>query len=112
MTCKECGKVPAPEKYYRDMADAMRVRQLCFHCLFWTKHLERSPSVIINGEHYIIGDEKPDTRAYFRGFSGRKFVIMFNNGEKVTTTNLWYQGKIPEHFRDRMPDNASMVEDI
>lgn len=26
--------------------------------------------------------------------------------KKGETTNLWHQGKIPEHYRGRLPDNA------
>lgn len=29
-----------------------------------------------------------------------------NSGEKVISNDWWYQGEIPECFRDIMPDNA------
>jgi hypothetical protein len=49
--------------------------------------------------------ENEDTEHY-RGFAGRRFVIRFHDGRIVETTNLWSNGIIPEHFRDRLLDNA------
>lgn len=35
-----------------------------------------------------------------------KFTTIKNSGEKVISNDWWYQGEIPECFRDIMPDNA------
>lgn len=62
----------------------------------------------IDGNHYVIGKE--DNKAGFRGFAGHKFVIEFisgpHQGKIIETTNLWHQGKIPEEYRELLPDNA------
>lgn len=84
----------------------------CFNCDFWTEIIRAAnkSSVCIDGHHYQIGAEhgsNPDVR----GFGGRRFHIRFFDGRQLTTTNLWYQGKIPSHFRDQLPDNAEFVKE-
>lgn len=104
--CKECGKIEN-SKHYTTGANLL-AHQLCFHCDFWTDYVEqkdRPEMVVIDNAHYVVGDEKPSIWGV-RGFAGRKFVIEFFDGRKVTTTNLWYQGNIPERFLERLPDNA------
>lgn len=62
---------------------------------------------IINGTHYYIDNE--DAEGYFRGFGGAEFIIEFNDGAIVKTTNLWCQGNIPDEFKDLFPNNAKFV---
>lgn len=72
---------------------------------FWQEKLDfdkENPhkGCVIDNHHYIIDDE--DSKAtYFRGFGGAKFRIKFNDGQIITTTNLWHQGEIPENWRDK-----------
>ena len=40
------------------------------------------------------------------GFGGRIMEAIKNSGEKVISNDWWYQGEIPECFRDIMLDNA------
>jgi hypothetical protein len=47
----------------------------------------------------------------WKGFGGRKFIILFEDGRKVITTNLWSQGEIPKSFREDLPNNAKFIED-
>lgn len=63
---------------------------------------------IIDGHHYIIEDEF--STSSFRGFGGRKFQILFDDGYSVATTNLWYQGEIPQEFG--IKNNAKFKEDL
>ena len=105
--CCKCGNSVDSSKYvnYREMES----RHLCLHCNFWQNHVDNDATVIViaNGEHYIIGDE--NSTDYFRGFGGAKVTIKFNDGRVVKSSNLWYQGDIPERFRNEMPDNAEIV---
>lgn len=105
--CKRCGK--EFENFWgKDLEEA----QMCFHCKFWTDLLEedkqRDPHewCVINGTHYIIGDENQEGSSASRGFGGSKFHIIFDDGYEVDTTNLWCQGDIDEDFIKYFPNNA------
>lgn len=89
----------------------------CGTCTFWLGQIDTEPErrAVINGTHYRIepetGGRYPATGAG-RGMGGRRVVIRFTDGRHpaaVATTNLWFQGRIPEHLRDRLPDNAVFV---
>ena len=107
--CKECGK---EEKLHwiKEENDKLISRNLCFKCNFWfEKTLIKDESNVarIDGRHYQIASETD--KSSFRGYGGAKFIILFNDGRKITTTNLWHQGAIPKHFKKRLPDNAKFL---
>jgi hypothetical protein len=112
-TCKECTKLVEEKKlpYSEALNKELIFKQLCFSCNFWCIRclgVESLKSVRVNGLHYWIGNTCGGDKK-FRGFGGRRFVIRFMGGREVTTTNLWHQGEIPEHFRERLPDNATFL---
>lgn len=41
---------------------------------------------------------------------GRIKEAISNDGRKIISNDWWYQGKIPEEFKELMPDNAKWVE--
>ena len=108
--CYECGK--REECYWNEETNKTLIKyQLCFNCNFWREKvlMKDKPKVVrIKGSHYTIGAEEAPT-GMFRGFGGRVFKILFDDGREVTTTNLWHQGIIPEHFKERLPDNAKFL---
>ena len=110
MKCKICGEEFDSSYYYKDTEKAMNEHQMCFGCNFWREKIEQDAQqpphkvAIIDGVHYYIDDENVVSK--FRGFDGNKFEIHFNDGTKVTTTNLWCQGDIPPEWRQHFPDNA------
>jgi hypothetical protein len=88
---------------------------LCYNCRYWLARMAEPEDVWrvrINGRQYLVG---PVESAYSpdscRGFEGKLFCIEFPDGRRISTRNLWHNGKIPAHFRDRMPDNARFVGD-
>ena len=109
--CVKCG-APVDANRYR-CSEEMTQKCLCFDCNFWTEHVQRDRNenkdvfVVANGKHYII-DESPNP--YFKGYGGAKWTIRFNDGRVVKTDNLWFQGLIPELFRDKLPDNAVLID--
>lgn len=111
LVCKECG---AREKLHWDGPTNKRLKekQRCFTCDHFLRLLEEWPtkSLRIDGGHYIVGPETPSNKT-FRGFGGQCFRIERFTGERIVTTNLWHQGTIPEHLRERMPDNARFVKE-
>ena len=105
MKCTKCNKTVIP--YFLDN------KRVCFSCHFWDETLKRDKTYpphkvcIIDGVHYVIAPE--DSTDPFRGFGGHKFQIEFFDGTKVTTTNLWHQGEIPEIWKEKFKNNARFV---
>ena len=98
--CKNCGKLEWTRYIDND--------GLCVNCYFWSKHesAKNSPqSVRVNGYQYFIGGEI-DCNLHFKGHGGKLFTILFEDGRMVKTTNLWYNGQIPDHFKSQLPNNA------
>ena len=85
---------------------------MCFNCSFWDDVLKTKDdvkSVRVDGVQYWIGKEEYKYPEEFRGFGAQKFHIKFNDGRETITTNLWCKGNIPEHFEDRLKDNAKFL---
>lgn len=104
-SCRECGQSD-PARYYAEKREEMLAKSLCFRCEFWLRWVAKrdDPSVVrVGAEHCVIGDEKAGG---MRGFDGHQWRIEFFDGRVVSTTNLWSQSTIPDHFRDRLPPNA------
>lgn len=109
--CRECGQIFSTN-YQEDTKANILKDNICFTCYFWKSKLSIKDdpcTVRINGVHYFIGDNNSSKHA-FKGFGGREFNIRFNDGRLVTTCNLWCQGDISDHFKERLPDNATFVE--
>lgn len=114
MSCRICH---ADIDFRTFNSEHLRNVQLCFFCDFWwVKIYWRANGDItpdghrvarIKNNHYVI---HPDGSTSFEGFGGRKHVIRFDNGEEVTTHNLWHQGEIPQRFRSHLPNNAVFVD--
>jgi len=108
IVCKVCGETE--RLTYGTHNERLKSERLCFTCEFWLRYVWNDPTepraLVINGGHFMIGDEERRHPGEMRGFAGRKFLIEKFTGEQIVTTNLWYQGKIPQHFRERLPDNA------
>jgi len=112
--CVECGTDDAAN-YTDSVREDMIARQLCHSCRFWLDYVAQADNPrIFRVEitpglpgHYYIG---PEDAGPFRGFAGRKFHFIGNDGRDVVSTNVWFQGDIPERFRDRLPVNARLVE--
>lgn len=111
MKCKICGKEEDPSRFGFGVKDELEKECHCFECHFWASRLEEDKNLpphtvcMIDGGHYIIEDE--NDKSHFRGFGGDKFVIKFNDGTEVTTTNLWYQGKPQGYWKEKFPNNAN-----
>lgn len=109
MKCKECGKKIETTFVH---SESLKIMGLCNSCHRWGELCNRDrllkDCVRINGKHYIVGPED-DTRRQWRGYGGSKFRIRKFDGGEIVTTNLWHQGDIPDHFRERLPDNAEFA---
>jgi hypothetical protein len=106
ITCQVCGEQQQAH-YTGETRDRMVERQLCFPCLFWQGYVETKDDpthFVADGHHYVIMEE--DGSPAFRGYGGSKWLIKFNDGREVVTTNLWHQGAVPILWREQLPDSA------
>lgn len=106
--CRECGKTDNPENWLG--GEKIAASGLCFHCKHWDDLLrikDRPDVVRVDGVHYMIGTAKTPGR--WNGFGGDRFKIKFRDGREAETVDLWCQGHIADHFKERMPDNAVFI---
>lgn len=78
---------------------------------YWLGHIEFADDprqARIAGKLYYIKPE--DDPVFMRGMRGTPHVIEFKDGRLVRTTNLWICGRIPEAYREQLPDNAHFRE--
>lgn len=111
--CVECGCVFGTN-YCEPYKSIMIRDNVCFGCNHWREMMQHNGSTrqaIINGSHYLVCAENSNPSRW-NGHGGRKFSIRFNDGREITTTNLWSQGDIPKHFKDRLKDNAKFAHQL
>jgi hypothetical protein len=103
--CRECGGLVSTSYNNRDQ---LIERNLCYGCDLWTDRVqlvkEDPTRIIVGGQMYSIGSEDPNNVC--RGYGGRQFIFTLHTGQVIKSTNTWFGGEVPAHFRDRLPDNA------
>jgi len=113
-TCWSCGALTC-ERSMSNRADLVKTG-LCFYCMVWFENVAKTMAkperyVVAGGRLYAIGEEKPGTPDHCKGFGGRRHEIVFNDGRRVVSTNLWSMGEVPPEFRSRFSDNARFEGD-
>lgn len=104
MQCVVCGKEIEKSQY----GSAVLCGGECFKKHYWNDIIsEREKHIIINGDCYYDAGNMPDSYTGFLGHSGRKFYIKYFDGRIMSTNNLWYNGTVPEEFRNQLKDNAT-----
>lgn len=108
MICKICGKEFEKIRYMHPNDNICS--DACFDDNYWLERANnKNEFIIIDRECYYVGKEEDNCG--FKGFDGRKFKIrMMNNGKEFTTTNLWYNGRIPQKYLDILQDNAEFIK--
>lgn len=105
MKCAICGREMAKPMYGGDFKD---VCNRCFDDRYWQLILaEKEQHLVIEGECYYKGEE--NEHGLPRGFNGREFqyIMLDDPTETVhSCTNLWLNDRVPEKYRDQLPDNA------
>lgn len=108
MKCQVCGKEIEKSRY----SNGIICSDKCFYKDYWLEYVRTKDNpnhVVINGTHYVVGNEA--NNGCFRGFGGKRFVIL-KNKEIIVTTNLWLQGEIPDYAKDELPNNATFLPDF
>lgn len=106
MQCEFCGK-----QYIQKFPACVYFGNNCYDCSYWLQKIylpeaEKKNRAIIDGTYWIIA---PEILSPFMGMGGTEFCLRFRDGREITTYNLWYQGEIPENFREFLPDNAEII---
>lgn len=112
LTCVCCGRPLELDSFNlkEPLVQRMKQENLCFCCAFWKDKIDNPlpDREIINGEHYVF-HEWVLKKEYFLGFGGRPKYIIKEDGTVKKSNNVWYQGKVPLHFREQLPDTAKFI---
>jgi hypothetical protein len=111
LTCKVCNNL-AKVHFNEAMNNRLIEAETCFNCDFWQEKVmwreQKDPnSFVVNGVHYRVQPDVSYTGLGV-GHGGAKFIIkpLDESRAEIVTHNLWCQGDIPAHFRDKLTDNA------
>lgn len=109
--CKICEASDFHGNYASDIGERMKRDGICFTCAFWEMRAEAGcPTVIDNCVYSPGNNTNENSRADFRGCAGRRFDIEYlDDGQKITTFDLWVGGVVPERWRERIPNTAKFL---
>lgn len=107
LNCKECGSEVNLNNWMPEFKAKLAERGVCHKCDYWVDRLPKTINqIVINGEVFQIDNNHPKRKSS-AGHGGREFIFKrIGCNEIERTTNLWYNGIVPEHFKLRIPDNA------
>jgi hypothetical protein len=88
--------------------------KMCFSCNFWRNHhaSHLDASLRIDGHHYMDCGSVENPNQFGVGHGGRRIKIRKFDGSIIETNNLWHQGAIPSHWKNKLPDNAEFVRAV
>lgn len=107
--CRECGQIFGTH-YIEPLKSQLIAANICHTCHFWLALVDCKKAIRVDGCHYQDGGKTSGNRTDFNGFGGRVFHVLMNDGSGFITNNMWYQGEIPERFRQKLPDNAVFLK--
>lgn len=113
--CGECGEVKGLDLFDEATQAKLIFSARCFECEFWYKLfiLKDDPRMLrIDGKHFYMGEQLVHTPQGWTGsgFGGLEFEIQrFDLEHPQRIKNLNFNGIIPRHFKERLPDNACFV---
>lgn len=115
--CKCCGKESDIGNFQPDCEVVVTAKPLglCYNCGFWTwkvNTIKESPNTFATVDGHLYHISPDDPKAIFKGFGGSEFIIKYFDGRSVKSHNLWHNGKIPDLFKDRIPNNAVFSKGI
>ena len=106
--CELCNK--EFEKRFYMPGEFYNVCRDCFKTKYWLMIVaEKHLHIIVDGTCYCIGSHG-NSNTDMNGFGGSLFKIEKYDGRIIETNNLWFQGDIPEEFKEQLPDNAKFVD--
>lgn len=108
--CRECGGVVSLNILgSTKRLESRNICSLCDHFIEIIEDINNPRRVIVNGGCYWRKDYNKTAPSHCLGFGGSVYKIRMHTGEEYTTNDLWFNGEIPEIFRDRIKDNAVFI---
>lgn len=106
LICKVCGQEFTKRLFNDDICSIK-----CSSVDYWNERVKNKDDfIIIDGKcFHDSGNVADNSYSYSLGYGGNRFWILFNDGRTLTTNNLWWNGNIPEEFRNALPDNARFI---
>lgn len=114
--CSVCGTEVNLDEYFGngEYVDLMRERKVCHECAFWIDKAERPEygRAIADGHYFIVNPfvRRPYNR--FCALGGKMVYGIRNDRTFFMTDNAWHQGKIPDRFRDILPDDCRLLSAV
>jgi hypothetical protein len=120
VVCKECKQRGELMCWFPAMQTQLVDRQLCFSCNTWMDKVneqERGKTFYVTSKYdcYSLGPE-PSKESWRNhkgdlGFGGRRweFELRGDITHHIVSHNVWYGGEVPEHFRDRLKANCTII---
>jgi hypothetical protein len=107
LICKECGDEINLDNWMPEFKAKLISRELCHRCDYWVDRIpKRSSQIVVNGEVFQLDNNKPSTKSS-AGHGGREFIFKRDGSDEIErSTNLWFNGVVPNRFKLRIPDNA------
>lgn len=116
VTCRECGVLKSIDEYRQETRERLHRDSLCFDCAHWTdrhaRQLVDPRAIVVDGLAYSLGPEPAPTerKSWRLGCGGQRWTLRpIEGGPDVVSHNVWCQGVVPPHFRERMPDTHKEV---
>lgn len=107
--CKCCGHDEMC--VWNEETNAKLVKNsMCFTCDYWEGSASRvarsvgmkfPTAVVVHNKEdggpmvYFVANEMPQFRGLMRGYGGDRFIIDFDDGRKMASSNMWSGQKIP-----------------
>lgn len=110
LPCKECGGLISTNTRIKEQLVSKTICSSCNHWDELSKTMGDPKRVVVKGTCYYAYD-RADKNTAFLGFGGAEWKIQFHDGRYLETNNMWCQGDIADHYKDRMPDNAEFVRE-
>lgn len=109
--CRECGGEGYEIAWVPETRNRLLELGVCLSCLHWLEVVEeRNGHVVVDGHAFRPKEDDPDTRVRTGGWGlgcgGAEQHFVLSDGTLLRCCNVWNRGQVPEHFRDRLPDDA------
>jgi len=112
-SCSICGTTDDMNGYDEQctLLKDMREHRVCHQCAYWLDIINNPPinMEVIGGYVYIANPFVHRPFQTIKGCFGKEFYIRKLDKIILRVNNLWNLGKIPERFRERLPDTANFL---